>query len=155
MRPDQLPLDDRHFTPDCDFRLLYENIATNLHAVVHFKRLGQDAKDIRRAIKRRARIAGTILPNEILEREVRCRVKSFDHIVIAVSNSGACYIGTSRTNVVEGDRYNKRFGFRYAVKRAFQNMARGCAVDFEIGLEPPTGALLNDLVSVKMRQFGI
>jgi hypothetical protein len=42
-----------------------------------------------------------------------------------------------------------------AVKHALEGMARGCAVDFEIGIEPPTGRLLNQIISAKMAQLGI
>jgi hypothetical protein len=155
MRPEQLPIDDRYFTAECDYRVLYQNVASHLHAVIHFRRPGRDFKVALAKIVAAQKLLGvTYFPYQA-EAKARDLCRSYDHFAVAISSNGACYIGRSQTNLECGDKYSRRQGFRLAVKKAFENMSRGFPVDFEIGIEPPTGPLLNKMVSAKLAQFKI
>jgi hypothetical protein len=152
MRPEQLPIEDKHFlgAPETDYRLLYQDLAWHLHAVIHFRRPSKNDQYIIREI---AKYTG--IDADLIEGMSRGRIKSFDHFAIAVSTSGACYIGSTKTNTDNGDQYRRRYGFRLAVKKSLEAMCRGGAVDFEIGIEPPSGDMLNTIIRVKLEQLGL
>ena len=150
MRPEQLPIEDKYFKPETDYRLLYQELAWHLHGVIHFRR---PSKKHLAKCHEIAKFTGLGLNTIVEVSSQSC--DAYDHIAVAVTNNGACYIGETRTNTDEGDRYSRRHGFRLAVKKSLEAMARGGGVDFEIGIEPPNGRLLNAIIRAKLEQFDL
>lgn len=150
MKPSQLPTaSNKYFTIENDYRFLLSGLSQDLHGVVHLR---QPAKAEVKAAEKLSRFVKRLVPddNYLLEREIS-KINRFDHFAIAVDKNGNCYVG--RADVNPSDDYRRRFGFRLAVLKSLQAMNAGAA-DFSIGVEPPDGKDLNDMVIIKLQQFG-
>lgn len=151
MKIDQLPTGDRYFDPDNDYRPLLEEITpSKVRGVIHFRR---PTAGERKRQNRKARTLG-VNPEYIREglMDIAFQPQRFDHIAIVVDHNGMCYFGEARVN--DEDQYVRRYGFRLAVKRAFEAFKAEQA-DFSVGDDPPVGRLLHDMVGAKMKQHRI
>lgn len=150
MNPGQLPTNNRYFTAENDFRSILSGLSYHLHAIVHLR---EPSEKFRQKIRQ-------LIKSTKLSKDIACRLlkgdnPSYDHVVVAVANNGACYIGRSIVNVKSKDQYNRHFGFRLATYRALLAMELSTPVDFEIGIEPPIGKILNTMITAKLEQFEI
>jgi hypothetical protein len=150
MHPSQLPTANRYFTVENDFRPILSGLSFHLHAIVHFR---EPSVKFRQKINRLVKSTG--LGFGVCYDLLKGDNASYDHVVVAVATNGACYIGRSIVNPKSNDQYNRHFGFRLATYKALLSMELSVPVDFEIGIEPPSGKLLNTVIAAKLEQFNI
>ena len=150
MHPSQLPTSNRYFTVENDFRPILSGLSFHLHAIVHLR---EPSAKFKQKIERLAK--STRLQPGVCYDLLKGDNPSYDHVVVAVATNGACYIGRSILNPKSNDQYNRHFGFRLATYKALLSMELSVPVDFEIGIEPPSGKLLNTVIAAKLEQFEI
>ena len=157
MRPEQLPLDDRYFTKDNDYRPLLRVLGHDIHAIMNYRRPSRKSLKRMKAAKKTLGLCKPILENLGLQ---NCH--DFEHVSVVINTDGVCFLGETKTNLQEGDQYNRKYGFRLAIKKALDKMAatsddggRTIPFDFDIGIEPPFGKLLSVLIKAKLEQFKI
>jgi hypothetical protein len=147
MRVDQLPIENRYFNEDNDYRFLLSRYLDDIHAIVHFRRPIEKYQKLVQKLKKAVVTGLHLYISDCMEH----KCNRFDHFAIVVDKNGKCYIGVAKLN--SSDQYKRRFGFRLAVKRALESMDEATGFDFDIGIEPPMGRDLNDLVTIKLHQI--